>query len=859
MTPISPVSGSLLFSEPSHDRVRETLHVLRLRENEIDAWHDSADLRMVMRSAVSAKSDVEMMKVLQVARDEMPEAIKTLQRALEKEVEKDRESMSEDGLQVQVELEEGAPGEDLSADVEQLPVSERQAMAMSASRASLRSKKSVASFKTRSTGDTLDREFIESGIDALKRMSRGVDVALPNWTITRYEVDREEKIGIGFFSDVYRGTWHSHAVAIKVLAPTTPRQLFVHEIAIWKSLSHPNVVQLLGASSATGDPPWFFVSPYYKNGNLVQYLQNLNDQTWMDDIDVLKSMHEISKGMGYLHEMNVLHGDLKGVNVLVNDDIRCVISDFGQSEMKSEVYRVSGEQPPLGTLGWQAPERLGGITQLTTEMDVYSFAITCHEILSRGKMPWGVLDDDTVRHLVLEKHSRPALHSNRVATKELLNLIRKCWDQNPASRPHFSRVTEEIWEIRVKTGSADPNVPSPPNHTLDVFAEERHKEKTPDMRPTPSLQTIVEDSVRGREPSASPASGDFLTPLESPSATAEKEASIRTAMPPKEIDNNHTYAQPIPTRHNTVTTDGETDSSSATDVVTDIPQVDSPPPVDEVGSETRNERRYRINLQHEFHFSLALPLWTPTRVALGDVGYLSKPSGRFITLFNSFDPVRTSNGIIKNMASLNGYAKDGKVPTGNQRQEKRNVAQRGWDAFQGIVSSRKTVDGSPQPIGRRYTYQLRSGHKTAYLCTETTMYRYMLKLDAPRAWFKANVDVIMNLFSPHHPIQKEDLYLIIGTLDASDYALFVSHHHPDGQFHFNVFASPKPGQHWGRFSMNDPSGAFATSGPSYHTHLPNGEVPDWASKVSTVKSTEWDTVLLARLRFRPDSDDPVIN
>ncbi|KAM6494637.1 Protein kinase-like domain containing protein, partial [Amanita muscaria] len=105
--------------------------------------------------------------------------------------------------------------------------------------------------------DTLDREFVESGLYA-RRMSQGVEVTLPSWTITRYEVDREEKIGIGFFSDVYKGKWRGRTVAIKVLAETTPRELFVKETEIWKSLHHPNVLELYGASSATSDPPWFF-------------------------------------------------------------------------------------------------------------------------------------------------------------------------------------------------------------------------------------------------------------------------------------------------------------------------------------------------------------------------------------------------------------------------------------------------------------------------------------------------------------------------------------------------------------------------------------------------------------------------
>ena len=79
-------------------------------------------------------------------------------------------------------------------------------------------------------------------------------------------------------------------------------------MSIWKTLQHPNVLELLGASSASSDPPWFFVSPYYKNGSLVSYLKGLPS---LDAVDILKMVHQIAKGMAYLHGRDVLHGDLK--------------------------------------------------------------------------------------------------------------------------------------------------------------------------------------------------------------------------------------------------------------------------------------------------------------------------------------------------------------------------------------------------------------------------------------------------------------------------------------------------------------------------------------------------------------------
>ena len=134
-------------------------------------------------------------------------------------------------------------------------------------------------------------------------------------------------------------------------------------------------------------------------------------------------MYEIAKGMEYLHSEGVLHGDLKAANVLVDDKYRCVISDFGLSEMKSEAYRTSGTLPPRmfvtlllsfsvqnsdlphfpldGTLRWQSPELMAGQSQLTREIDVWAFSMCCVEILTLGRIPWEPHSDDSVRHFVL--------------------------------------------------------------------------------------------------------------------------------------------------------------------------------------------------------------------------------------------------------------------------------------------------------------------------------------------------------------------------------------------------------------------------------------------------------------------------
>ena len=157
----------------------------------------------------------------------------------------------------------------------------------------------------------------------------------------RFEITIEHSIGFTHFSNVYKGTWKGRIVAIKVLSEVTPSAVFLREMNVWKSLDHPNVLQLYGASSATAEPPWYFVSPYLKHGSLVQFLKRVSmhqSREQPEDLgpiaerlkmstsrsgygkfhrmvlkagDVYRILQEVAKGMEYLHQNDTLHGDLK--------------------------------------------------------------------------------------------------------------------------------------------------------------------------------------------------------------------------------------------------------------------------------------------------------------------------------------------------------------------------------------------------------------------------------------------------------------------------------------------------------------------------------------------------------------------
>lgn len=82
---------------------------------------------------------------------------------------------------------------------------------------------------------------------------------------------------------------------------------------------------------------------------------------------------------------------------------------------------------------------------------------------------------------------------------------------------------------------------------------------------------------------------------------------------------------------------------------------------------------------------MTLPLWDPSPVRIGDVGYLSKPSGVFVTLFNALHRNKTPGGLTGGFPSMASY---GNVSKGHLRLDKRNVAQKGLDAFSGLLAFR---------------------------------------------------------------------------------------------------------------------------------------------------------------------------
>ncbi|KAF9529086.1 hypothetical protein CPB83DRAFT_812894 [Crepidotus variabilis] len=854
-------------------QVIPVLQEIHTSQNIEDRKADIEEMRSRMRMLLDRGNDIDILRFLGIDEKDIPEAIKTLQRMLEN-------LCGGVGWGGQGHCRARWDGEVFDDNLE--------------------------------APDSLHQEFIESGIEALRRMSKGLP-ELPYWTITPFEVKKGPKIGAGFFSDVFMGQWGKRYVAVKVLSSVTPSDLFIREIKVWKDLDHANVLKLYGASSATGNPPWFFVSEYMRYGNLAEFLRRVGrlDEGEMKLVgwgmekaeiegltmsrsmsgwgggfgscvgpsewpafggiqtrrvlrlsDVYRMMQEVARGMEYIHSKGVLHGDLKASNVLVDNNYRCVISDFGQSELKTEVCRLTGSSMKTGTLRWKAPELLEGSGMLTPFTDIYAYGIVCIEILTMGEIPWGVAPDDDIRHNVLEMDRRPLIPVD--FTSPLLHeLIQACWDREPLRRMPFREVVTRLTRLRViESEGSDPSVtnlsiqensdistaPTSPIWPISPCTSPISFFSRP-LSPTPTPYTDSMESFDDHD--------DFVA---LPSPQEVEALRIEDDIVPSRRSSVHrisgVWQMPEPTHY---TTDLEIQQGGSQDTETTVANSEndlsrsmdlgaqegrsSPPPTNERAVEARNERRYRYLLEHEFNSSLTLPLWEPSPVAIGDVGYLSKPRGAFISLFNAIKPMKS---MIINFPSMAEY---GSVTRGSLQLDKRTAAQKSIDAFSGFLAFRSKNEATTT---HRQSFRLRSGHKSAHIYAESAEYVYMKKVDAAKAWFKDNIDQVLVAFAAEHDLQKDDVFLVISALQSKSHALIVSHRHPTGQAHFNVHPVAKKGQPWGAFSF-DTSQTCERHGPSYEE--PEHVEHEYASKISLVNDP-MKAVLVGRLRYKPDSMEP---
>ncbi|MGW2925767.1 Stk1 family PASTA domain-containing Ser/Thr kinase [Streptomyces fungicidicus] len=247
----------------------------------------------------------------------------------------------------------------------------------------------------------------------------------------RYRV--EARIAVGGMATVYRAvdTRLDRVLALKVMHPSLAAdrsfvERFIREAKSVARLAHPNVVQVFDQGT---EGTYVYLAMEYIAGCTLRDV--LRERGALQPRAALDILEPVLAALGAAHRAGFVHRDMKPENVLIGDDGRVKVADFGLVRAVDTVTNTTGTV--LGTVSYLAPEQIeNGIAD--PRVDVYACGILLYEMLT-GEKP----HDGDSPAIVLYKHLHEDVPAPSAAVPgmayELDELVASATARNPAIRP----------------------------------------------------------------------------------------------------------------------------------------------------------------------------------------------------------------------------------------------------------------------------------------------------------------------------------------------------------------------------------------------------------------------------------------
>ena len=201
----------------------------------------------------------------------------------------------------------------------------------------------------------------------------------------RYQIIRS--IGEGGMANVYLAydTILDRNVAVKILRGDLANdekfvRRFQREAISASSLSHPNIVEMYDVGEDDGN--YFIVMEYIDGKTLKSLVKKRGALTLPEVLDI---MLQLTSAIACAHDSYIIHRDIKPQNVMILDDGRVKITDFGIA-IASNATELTQTNSVMGSVHYLPPEQANGLTA-TTKSDIYSLGILMYELIT-GKVPF---------------------------------------------------------------------------------------------------------------------------------------------------------------------------------------------------------------------------------------------------------------------------------------------------------------------------------------------------------------------------------------------------------------------------------------------------------------------------------------
>lgn len=276
----------------------------------------------------------------------------------------------------------------------------------------------------------------------------GIAMASPIWDGVGGDLgDFEllEEIARGGMGIVYKARKRSLncLVALKImqagpLASEAEKKRFLLEAEAAANLNHPNIVPVYEIDRVRG---LYFTMKWVEGSSLDRQIAALVGDSHM----VARILATVARAVHDAHRHGFLHRDLKPANILLDEQGKPYVTDFGLARRVGGDSGLTQSGTILGTPSYMAPEQAGGlIRQVGPTADVYSLGAILYELIT-GRPPFraGTVMETLV--LVLERDPTPPAQLRPDVPPELEAICLKCLEKNPADRyPSAESLAEDL-------------------------------------------------------------------------------------------------------------------------------------------------------------------------------------------------------------------------------------------------------------------------------------------------------------------------------------------------------------------------------------------------------------------------------
>ena len=229
-----------------------------------------------------------------------------------------------------------------------------------------------------------------------------------------------EKIGQGGMGAVYKAQQlhPRRLVAIKISksVSTSSVRRFEREMQIASQLEHPGIAKIYDAGVQNNHQ--YLVMDYIEGQPLDKYFATASTE------QKLNVMIEVCSILDYAHRQNIIHRDLKPANIMITNNGKPVVIDFGIAKsIQTRNFDLTKTGEILGTPNYMAPEQVAGkSSNIDHRVDIYALGAIIYEIICDGKM---ITSTNSLETLFQQANFISPLTINSKANKNLVNIWRK--------------------------------------------------------------------------------------------------------------------------------------------------------------------------------------------------------------------------------------------------------------------------------------------------------------------------------------------------------------------------------------------------------------------------------------------------